>query len=131
MKQVWDACAQAGVSPPSEVEKFFGGESPDENGVMPLSKADIYDLDDEALVARVAKLDVKLLPPHAFPGLNEKPTLTDWERSFISGLQTTWVAEGDISWRQRKAARELLWSIAEREARRVGLNQIRRREAAK
>jgi hypothetical protein len=33
MKQVWDACAQAGVSPPSEVEKFFGGERPDENGV--------------------------------------------------------------------------------------------------
>lgn len=95
------------------------------------SKADIYDLCDEALVARVAELDVKLSPPHAFPGLNEKPVLTDWECSFISGLQTAWVAEGEISWRQRKAARELLWSIAERETRRVRLNQVRRREASK
>lgn len=95
------------------------------------SKADIYDLDDEALVARVAELDVKLLPPHAFPGLNEKPVLTDWEKSFIAGLQTEWVSKGEISWRQRKAARELLWSLAEREARRTNLNNVRRHEAAK
>lgn len=93
------------------------------------SKAEIYDLDDEALVARVAELDVKLLPPHAFPV--ERPAITDWERSFISGLQTAWVSEGEISWRQRKAARELLWKLAEQENRRTDLARIRLREASK
>lgn len=96
---------------------------------MTPTKAEIYALDDDALVARIAELDVKLLPPHAFPGENEKPLLTAWERSFVVGLQTEWVEKGSLSWRQRKAARELLWGIAEREARRTDLHLARRRVA--
>ena len=39
MKDVWDACAAADISPPDEVYNFFGGETPDERGVeVPLEK---------------------------------------------------------------------------------------------
>jgi hypothetical protein len=34
MKEAWDACREAGVPLPHEIEKFFNYESPDENGVM-------------------------------------------------------------------------------------------------
>ena len=33
MKAIWDACVSAGVSVPEEVEKFFGGSTPDGSGV--------------------------------------------------------------------------------------------------
>lgn len=38
MKAVYDACAQAGVPIPDEVESYFEGERPDEKGV----KIDLY-----------------------------------------------------------------------------------------
>lgn len=34
MKAAWDACRAAGIEPPEEVYDFFGGESPDANGVV-------------------------------------------------------------------------------------------------
>ncbi len=33
MKAVWDACSEAEVEPPDEVDNFFCGEPPDEEGV--------------------------------------------------------------------------------------------------
>jgi len=33
MKFVYDACVQAGIPIPDEVENFFNGEEPDESGV--------------------------------------------------------------------------------------------------
>jgi hypothetical protein len=33
MKAIWDACGAAGIAVPDEVERFFGGEEPDEAGV--------------------------------------------------------------------------------------------------
>lgn len=33
MKAIWDACEVAKVSVPEEVERYFGGESPDPSGV--------------------------------------------------------------------------------------------------
>lgn len=33
MKAVWDACEQAHVEPPSEVEDFFDGTAPDPAGI--------------------------------------------------------------------------------------------------
>ena len=33
MKAVWDACVAADMSIPNTVHEFFGGESPDPNGV--------------------------------------------------------------------------------------------------
>ena len=34
MKRVYDACTDAGIDPPNEVLEFFGGESPDEAGIL-------------------------------------------------------------------------------------------------
>ena len=34
MKAVWDACHEAGVEVPIDVNLFFGGEEPDEMGVV-------------------------------------------------------------------------------------------------
>ncbi len=34
MKEAWDACEAAGVDPPEAVSDFFGGEPPDEAGVV-------------------------------------------------------------------------------------------------
>lgn len=33
MLKVWQTCVEAGVSPPKEVDDFFGGEKPDPTGV--------------------------------------------------------------------------------------------------
>ena len=33
MKAIWDACEEADVDPPDEVERFFDGEKPDPKGV--------------------------------------------------------------------------------------------------
>jgi len=33
MKTIYDACKKAGISTPKEVDDFFDGETPDENGV--------------------------------------------------------------------------------------------------
>lgn len=33
MKKAWDACQEAGIDPPREVDQFFGGEPPDDAGV--------------------------------------------------------------------------------------------------
>jgi hypothetical protein len=33
MKKAWDACADAGIGTPEEVDSFFGNEFPDEAGV--------------------------------------------------------------------------------------------------
>lgn len=34
MKGAWDACKAVGVTPPKEVVSFFGGDAPDEKGVL-------------------------------------------------------------------------------------------------
>ena len=34
MKAVWDACREAGVSLPREVNEYFDGETPDPDGVV-------------------------------------------------------------------------------------------------
>jgi len=34
MKAAYDACRAAGVTPPKDVENFFGGEAPDPLGVV-------------------------------------------------------------------------------------------------
>lgn len=34
MKTIWDACRKAKIQPPQEVDTFFGGEPPDEKGVV-------------------------------------------------------------------------------------------------
>jgi len=34
MKTIWDACETMGVKIPNEVDKFFGGEEPDDSGVL-------------------------------------------------------------------------------------------------
>ncbi len=34
MKAAYDACTEAGLDPPKEVEKFFEGRIPDDNGVV-------------------------------------------------------------------------------------------------
>jgi len=33
MKAAWEACSDAGISPPPEVEDFFNGAAPDDAGV--------------------------------------------------------------------------------------------------
>lgn len=33
MKAIWDSCQEAEIQCPPEVEKYFGGEPPDESGV--------------------------------------------------------------------------------------------------
>lgn len=78
----------------------------------------IYTLDDEQLVLRMVELDTKLLPPAMYPGLNETPQLTDWERSFIAGIQTFWARHGGVTWKQRRMMRLTLLDVCEREVRR-------------
>lgn len=34
MKAIWDACAKADVAIPDEVDEFFDGEEPDDEGVV-------------------------------------------------------------------------------------------------
>ena len=34
MKAVWDACKTACIDPPPEVEEYFNGEVPDDDGVV-------------------------------------------------------------------------------------------------
>jgi hypothetical protein len=46
MKAIWDACHAAGVSQPPIVEKFFGGERPDDNGREVTLASDIPGLKD-------------------------------------------------------------------------------------
>ena len=33
LKQVWDSCKAANINHPDEVDEFFNGEEPDDNGV--------------------------------------------------------------------------------------------------
>ncbi len=66
MKEVYDACAKAGVPEPSEVSKFFGYDKPDPAGVT---------VEEDALIKCGAvkeysadmqdgyEIDVKRLPP--------------------------------------------------------------------
>ena len=60
MKAIWDACENAGIDVPGEVEKYFGGEPPDERGVE-------VDLDEDALEwsddsCSGYEIDVKKIP---------------------------------------------------------------------
>ena len=34
MKAIWDACKDAKIDPPPEVDEFFNGETPDDDGVV-------------------------------------------------------------------------------------------------
>jgi hypothetical protein len=48
MQAIWDACEEADVKIPSEVEKFFGFESPDPGGVevkVPIQEWDHHNND--------------------------------------------------------------------------------------
>ncbi len=48
-------------------------------------------------------------------------TLTDWERTFLLECPSKWVQYGSLTWKQRKAAKELLVKIE---------SQIERRKLA-
>lgn len=85
----------------------------------------IYDLDDEQLVLRMVELDTKLLPPAMYSDFNEKPQLTDWERSFIAGIQTFWTRHGGVTWKQRRMMRLTLLDVCEREVRRREILLVR------
>lgn len=66
MKAAYEACQMAGIDPPEEVEDFFDGEPPDDNGV---------EIDESALAESGAlrewkdeyregfEIDVPKLPP--------------------------------------------------------------------
>lgn len=57
MKNVWDACKDAGVPVPGEVDRFFDGDDPDPAGV-------IIDLDE-----------------------NKHPAVRKWNDEYSSGLE--------------------------------------------
>lgn len=42
MKAVWDACQEADVPIPSDVEQYFGGEDPDASGVE-VGQTELFD----------------------------------------------------------------------------------------
>ena len=94
-------------------------------------KRRIYDLSDEDLVREIAVLDVALLPPTQLTGMNEKPPLTDWESSFLSGVQTAWVQYASLTWKQRKQARLLLLKVSEYRVRLQDLNDLRMSAASR
>jgi hypothetical protein len=63
MKEAWDACRKAGVSPPKEVQDFFNWENPDDAGVeVDLHKAGCI-RDYSADSASGYEVDVSKLPP--------------------------------------------------------------------
>jgi hypothetical protein len=62
MKAVWDACTEAGLAVPREVEEFFGGAAPDPAGVkvdLPARKWGNSEVAEEG-----CELDVADIPPH-------------------------------------------------------------------
>jgi hypothetical protein len=63
MKAVWDACEAAGTDIPKDVERFFNGESPDDQGVAIDIKdhacCESYDGDG----SQGFEIDLKKLPP--------------------------------------------------------------------
>jgi hypothetical protein len=61
MKAIWDACADAQVAVPAQVEDFFGGEPPDPAGVEIGIPAREYHGDMEAGY----EIDVAAIPPQA------------------------------------------------------------------
>lgn len=94
-------------------------------------KTRIYSLEDADLVRELASLEVALLPPTSFNGLNEKPSLSEWEKSFVAGVQTSWVRFGELTWKQRRSARELLRKVFDRKERWKDLATFRVREASR
>lgn len=66
MKAVWDACIAARVKIPEDVNKFFGGEDPDEHGVVVSSKEltdAIIPLSSQQFQTKGFIVDIRLLPP--------------------------------------------------------------------
>lgn len=65
MKAVWDACENAGVHVPAEVDKFFNGENPDEHGVrIDLEKSNcVQEWSNGEAAESGFDVNVKLLPP--------------------------------------------------------------------
>jgi hypothetical protein len=47
MKQIYDACAAAGIDPPDSVTEFFDHEPPDEKGVIVNIDEDVTEWVDE------------------------------------------------------------------------------------
>lgn len=57
MKQIWDSCVAAKVTPPEEVMKFFGYEEPDDAGVQVELKPDEFKDDSrEGFEIELAKI---------------------------------------------------------------------------
>lgn len=66
MKTVYDACRKAGVPTPEEVDDFFNGETPDENGVevnIEQAKQEWRDYSREGFEIDISKLpkDIKII----------------------------------------------------------------------
>lgn len=47
MKAIWDACLDAGIEVPSEVEEFFGGQGPHQEGIVVEIEKEVCYNDDE------------------------------------------------------------------------------------
>ncbi len=60
MKAVHDACKAAGIDPPVEVESFFDGEEPGDDGMEVEIPSREWGNDHEDGL----EVDVSLLPPH-------------------------------------------------------------------
>ena len=66
MKAVWDACKAAGIAPPVDVDRFFGGYTPAPHGVR-IGQNDLLmcgaarEWSDES--SSGFEVDVKKLPP--------------------------------------------------------------------
>ena len=63
MKAVWEACEKAGVRPPREVDDFFKGERPDENGVVVPIERSICVREYKSDSEEGFEVDVTKLPP--------------------------------------------------------------------
>jgi hypothetical protein len=86
----------------------------------------VANLSDEELVKEATALDAAILPPTQFTELASEPPLTAWEKSFIAGIQTFWIRQGGLTWKQRRSLRAILSKVNAFNERRAGLQEVRR-----
>lgn len=91
----------------------------------------VLGLSDEEMVKEATALDTALLPPTQFTDLGSKPPLSEWERSFLAGIQRTWTRSGDLTWKQRRALREILTKFEKFNDRRKTLQDVRKETVAR
>lgn len=65
-------------------------------------RQDIYDLEDRDLTRGITKLLARPLAT---------APLTEWEHSFCDGAARSWARYGELSWKQRRSARQLLLRV--------------------